>query len=639
MDNVGERLDVFDLSTSGFTNIVPPSFKDVTSIGGVWPGNDGKIYFSENTSTNFGKRIHRAPDEPNIMSEQISTPALTGVRSLLVDPSGGKMYAGTEDRDLIHSMNIDGSDVQTWTYSMPQTFGMSIHHSSNTLFVAELANDAIFSMDLNSEDPKRDVRPVVTNVDATDVFVYNDKLYFMRNATLGYHTRGIYKCDLDGTNIELVFAITSGSPSRMHIDGTYIYWTDISLDHVRRVDIDGSNPITLVTDADATTGIAVDEANSKLYYLVVGATNKLVEYDLATSGTTTLLSSPNLDSPQYMKFHDGDLYIAEYFDGIKKYDIVTSGLTLHVGGEGDWYPHQITVHKNNVLYFADLEDGQIRTVDLNDVASTTQTNVLPYTTPEGVMTGLWLHDPQQVTLAISGSGTRNPVLISDDSDLFIHGHEAASSGSDLFVYGHDTASGTIPMAISGAITPLATPASGQTDLFVGGDIAASGGMDLFTKGIGIVDSDDDGNIETLFIHGHETVSGALGLGLFMIGGEGAIFDKVFTILHKTPDFVPQAIGAFANPASSATIEVWSVIDGNHVSLSLSDDTCYAIGNTGRFGWSTNNLPAEYRTEGQFVFRMTSDAVEEFVGDFTVLSSTGEANDRHPEPPYDHWIKL
>lgn len=101
--------------------------------------------------------------------------------------------------------------------------------------------------------------------------------------------------------------------------------------------------------------------------------------------------------------------------------------------------------------------------------------------------------------------------------------------------------------------------------------------------------------------------------------ESISFDKLIDTFISKDDYSPQLIGKFTLFASSATIEVWDIIDGANISLLLNDINCYEIGNTGRFGWSTENLPTSHKNIGHFLFKMTADTLETFDGEFFIKS--------------------
>jgi len=179
-----------------------------------------------------------------------------------------------------------------------------------------------------------------------------------------------------------------------------------------------------------------------------------------------------------------------------------------------------------------------------------------------------------------------------DTDLYIRGPISSSGNADLFMRGYTEASGETDFFIMGA-----NVSTDSIDMFIKGIDTTSGNVDLFTEGH--IDSDD-------------------GMDLFIEGVE-LVFDEIINRFTKTADYTPQLIGRFGNGETSVTIEVWEVTDAANVSVTLADNACYPIGNTGRWGWSTEHLPHQYSQVGQFVFRMTSDLAETVVDEFSINS--------------------
>ncbi len=88
-------------------------------------------------------------------------------------------------------------------------------------------------------------------------------------------------------------------------------------------------------------------------------------------------------------------------------------------------------------------------------------------------------------------------------------------------------------------------------------------------------------------------------------------------LLRTPDHYPQIIGTFDTLANTVTIQVWDITDGKNVLMSVANSGCYAIGDTGRWGWSTNNLPTTISKTTHYAYTMYSNLDERFSGQFVL----------------------
>jgi len=123
-------------------------------------------------------------------------------------------------------------------------------------------------------------------------------------------------------------------------------------------------------------------------------------------------------------------------------------------------------------------------------------------------------------------------------------------------------------------------------------------------------------------------------GTTVTQGDTRAFDK----LIKSNDFNPQIIGNLGTAATSVTIEVWNVAGGANVLLTLTDDTCFQIGDTGRWRWSTANLPSPAAAQQQYFFIMTTDLSDTAEGHFT-LDIPESSKGAHPSDQDDYILRI
>lgn len=208
-------------------------------------------------------------------------------------------------------------------------------------------------------------------------------------------------------------------------------------------------------------------------------------------------------------------------------------------------------------------------------------------------------------------------------NLFMEGHVPTTASGDLYIYGRDNLTASGDLFVHG-LDNINT----SGNLFVEGHIDSSGvpAPSLFIHGFDIITVSGD-----LFIHGHETISASGDLYIGGIVPEPSSVSKIARPLDwllKTQDHNPQIVGTFDMFASSATIQVWDVTNGQNTSMALVASGCYAIGNTGRWGWSTANLPTTQRYDRHYFYQMISDFGEIFEGQL-VLNIPEGARWAHP----------
>lgn len=199
-----------------------------------------------------------------------------------------------------------------------------------------------------------------------------------------------------------------------------------------------------------------------------------------------------------------------------------------------------------------------------------------------------------------------PSFKTNTQNLFINGSEPIIALFDLFINGSELITNDINIFIM-------VPFTGSLDSFIEGYIVQTSGIDLFVHGLGLKTNDMH-----LSIHG--TVSG---LPPLETGDDD--FGLSLEQLFKNGDYNPQVIGRFTTDPNTVTIEIWDVIDGANTLLVLSSNDCYQIGDTGRWAFSTANLPQLPNIINQYVYRMTGDTTETFDGKFILRAQKRNTN--------------
>lgn len=174
-------------------------------------------------------------------------------------------------------------------------------------------------------------------------------------------------------------------------------------------------------------------------------------------------------------------------------------------------------------------------------------------------------------------------------------------------------------------------------------------MDQYTDTFGITNSmklwiyspdPDLYNNTQLYISGPPEVSGLYaGIGLYIeVRGPDnspVLTGKPFDWLLQTSDYYPRIIGTLLG-ASSVTIQVWEVTDGQNIFMTVPNSGCYAIGNTDRWGWSTSGLPSTQGYAKHYFYMMTSDTENTFDGQF-IMDVPERARWIHPTDRDDYIV--
>lgn len=114
--------------------------------------------------------------------------------------------------------------------------------------------------------------------------------------------------------------------------------------------------------------------------------------------------------------------------------------------------------------------------------------------------------------------------------------------------------------------------------------------------------------------------GTAKIGLATIGTvvESGEETRIIHHLVKTDDHNPQLLGGFDGTPASVSIEVYDIVNAQNTLVTVTSNSCYAIGDTGKWGWSTVNLPfTQYRKKYHYYYRMTSNEGETQSGEFFI----------------------
>lgn len=323
-------------------------------------------------------------------------------------------------------------------------------------------------------------------------------------------------------------------------------------------------------------------------------------------------------------------------------DVVTFGDEVEfVSIDGNQWNSVVALDDSTfAIAYADTSDNSHGTIKIGTVNGTTITfdNETEFTTPSGaayisvaklnaskvVITYCDLGDNLygKAKIGTLGGTTYSP-------DLFIAGPQQITASGSLFI------SGPQPIISSGNLFIAGPqPVINSGNLFVGGkeNITTSG--DLYVCGCVTVFTNTD-----LFIEVPEP--GMSSINLFMRGT--VIVPPLSGIqpldwLVKTPDYYPQIVGIFETSASGVNIQIWDITNGQNTLMSISSSGCYAISDTGRWGWSTTYLPTTQEYAKHYFYLMTSDVGETFGGQF-ILDTPEEAKWIHPGDMDDYVLRI
>lgn len=179
-------------------------------------------------------------------------------------------------------------------------------------------------------------------------------------------------------------------------------------------------------------------------------------------------------------------------------------------------------------------------------------------------------------------------VASKSGSLFALGPQQITISKDLFINGLDVQSESIPLFIFAPPPSLYNTKS------------------LYVPGFTLFNS--SGNI---YIEGYQFTIASCDL---FIGETIGPLAKPLDWLLKSSDHNPQILGTLEG-ATNVNIQLWEITDGQNAQVSIMSSGCYQIGNTGRWAWSTVNLPTYTTYQRQYFYLMTANNNETFDGQF------------------------
>lgn len=357
----------------------------------------------------------------------------------------------------------------------------------------------------------------------------------------------------------IVSGITGGIQG-VYTDSTHLYWASKNDKKIQRSLLDGSDIVDLVSGITNITpkGIAGHDASGFLYYTTI---RDLYRVDIDGSNNILLATGASNEMQGIVIDDVGDkVYTCGTGgdDNITRYDLDGSNKTVIISGVELGGPLDLEIDfVNNKLLWVSFDNDFIGIANLDGSSS----GILFNTSGSPFMVDIDVPNGKMyVTLPFEGTIVR--------ADLDGLNVETVASGVGT-VGGLSLNDGDV------YVSDLTGFISRSTDAVPDPDPSPSG----------------------------ENISQFL---------------RIIHRLTKTGDYDPQLISLFTNVASNVNIEVWDIIDGQNVQLTITNSGCYQIGNTNSWGWSTENFDfVGNRNKYHYYFRMTSDIAEQQFGEFFI----------------------
>lgn len=235
--------------------------------------------------------IRRSLD-PTPMAEESLLTLVERAEGVKLDLGSGKMYFIDSDLNGIKRANLDGTSVETLVSGLSDVTALGLDLTNSKLYWGDQIDNKIQRSNLNGSS----IEDVVTGIDEpTDIAVdaSGGKVYWV-----DLIDGELQRANLNGSSVDTLATGTPGfGPVTVALDlgASKMYWIDATVG-IRRADLDGMNPVTLIAAGAQGLGIpfsiTLDTGEGKMYWTDVG-TNKL--------------GVANLDGTDVMEAHDPTL--------------------------------------------------------------------------------------------------------------------------------------------------------------------------------------------------------------------------------------------------------------------------------------------------------------------------------------------
>ena len=227
-------------------------------------------------------------------------------------PSTFKLYVAYEGNSYgVFQSDLDGSNAVDLPgvagYCVP--IGIAIDSQHGKMYLACTSPGMICSANLNGSGVKNITPTDITELAGVAVDPSAGYLYW---TVTEYGGSVIKRANLDGSNpITLIGGLSSPEGISLDLVNGKIYWTDYNLGTVKRANLNGTGVQTIETNGGR--GVAVDPQHNKIYWAGYGKQTGIWEANLNGTNPQLILSQANIHYPFDIALDvpDGKLYFTD----------------------------------------------------------------------------------------------------------------------------------------------------------------------------------------------------------------------------------------------------------------------------------------------------------------------------------------
>lgn len=285
-----------------------------SEIGGIsFDTAEGRLYFAVSGPVPAVRRCN--PDGSNLESI-VELPFIALFAGITVDPVHGKVYwigrswIGPDHPAVVGRANFDGTAAEE-IVSVGGVDPRGIVVDGVRGVLCWLRGATVQCADLDGVGVTD-----VPGISATNLSLdlASGKLYWIENRP--QIVDRIWRANLDGSDIELVGGIGTGSPQRAHVDSAQgrIIWTDAGNHSIRAAGLGDFAVYDLVVNPlSDPAGVAIDETAGRIYWTDQG--DDTIKSALLDGSDVQTPASAGLANPWALALHGDRMYWIERGDG------------------------------------------------------------------------------------------------------------------------------------------------------------------------------------------------------------------------------------------------------------------------------------------------------------------------------------
>ena len=277
VENQSAKIQKSDIDGTNLSQLLTSS---VGLYGSAVDNTNSKIYYT-NVVTDEIIIANINGASPTILLN--GTNGIDGPRGIAVDETNSKIYWAEVGSGKIKSADLDGSNITEVIIGLSAPVDVSLDLVNNKLYWSDngVGQKKISRSDLAGTIVT--IEDIITSLDQVggiEVDASSSKLYWVDFGA----TDKVVRANTDGTSIEIINTITSGSPRGISIDkdNNKVIWSDVIKNNITSANRDGTVEVEILSSLNYPLGISGNPA--------IATPVELVAFNATVNNSTVILN-------------------------------------------------------------------------------------------------------------------------------------------------------------------------------------------------------------------------------------------------------------------------------------------------------------------------------------------------------------